>query len=430
MSRALALVDCNNFYASCEKVFNPALKRVPVVVLSNNDGCIIARSAEAKAMGVPMGAPYFKCRAMLERAGTRVFSSNYALYGDMSARVMRTLAEFTPELEVYSIDEAFLDLTRLPESPVDTGLRLRRTVLRHTGIPVSVGIGPTKTLAKIANRLAKKTPGSSGVWDVRDPAEAARALRATEVEDVWGIGRKHARRLRARGVVTAWDFSRLDRDWVKKHMTVVGLQILLELRGQPCHGLERGEANKKSIVSSRSFGSPVTRLDHLREALSCYVTRAAEKLRRQGSVASHVLVFLQTNKFHKGAPQYSNAEGQALEAGTCHTPELIGAALRTLERIFRPGYSYKKCGVMLSGIEPENGRQLSLLRLPPDHRPAERPLMSTLDRLNARWGRDTVYFASTGTKGQDGKERPWAMRRELRSPRYTTAWTELPVVRA
>lgn len=421
---ALALVDCNNFYASCEKAFNPALKNVPVAVLSNNDGCIIARSAEVKALGVPMGEPYFKCRAALERMGARVFSSNYALYGDMSARVMRTLAGFTPHMEIYSIDEAFLDISRLPHSPEATAHQLRRTVLRHTGIPVSVGIGPTKTLAKIANRLSKKTPGSSGVWDVSDPQRAQSALRATDIEDVWGIGRRHSRRLRARGVATAWDFAGMDRNWVKKHMTVVGLQILLELRGQRCHELERRAPAKKSIVSSRSFGAPVTRLDHLREALSCYVTRAAEKLRRQHGVASQVMVFLQTNKFRLGAPQYSNAESRALETGTCHTPELITTALQTLERIYKPGYAYKKCGVMLSGIEPENGRQLSLLRLPPDHRPRERPLMSALDKVNARWGRDTVYFASTGA------ERSWAMRREMRSPRYTTAWSELPVVRA
>lgn len=418
-----ALVDCNNFYASCERVFRPELQGVPIVVLSNNDGCIIARSAEAKAAGIPMCEPYFKCRAQFERNGVEVFSSNYALYGDMSARVMRVLARFSPRLEIYSIDEAFVDLSCVPGGAEQYARRLRATVHRWTGIPVSIGIGASKTLAKVANRFAKRHARFRGVFEL-DESLSDRVLDRVDIGDVWGIGHRHAKRLRGMGVSTARQFRDLDRDWVKRKMAITGLQTLLELRGMPCFDLGTASTSKKSIVSSRSFGRPVKTLQELKEATACYTARAAEKLRRQKSVTSGLMVFIQTNRFSVHQPRYSNSEYLPIHPATMHTPTLIRIAHRALDRIWRDGYSYKKSGVMLSGLEPAHGRWLSLLELPPDHRPDHAPLMHAVDSINARWGRDTVSFAASGI------ERPWRMRRGMRSPRYTTAWGELPVVKA
>ena len=422
--RQYALIDCNNFYASCERAFRPELVDRPVVVLSNNDGCVIARSGEAKGLGVPMGAPYFKCRSMLERHGVAVFSSNYALYGDMSARVMRVLARFCPSVEIYSIDEAFCDLTGVPGGAQAFGRRLRATVHAWTGIPVSVGIGSTKTLAKLANRFAKKQERCRGVFDFTASPDPDRVLGWTEIGDVWGIGPRHAERLRKVGVDNALKFRELKRDWVQKKMTVAGLHTLLELRGWPCIDFAGGPANKKTIVSSRSFGHPVTRLEDMLEATAKYTTRAAEKLRRQKSVASNIMVYLQTNSFKLGQPQYSNTLSIPLAVATAHTPTLIRAARSGMERIFREDFQYKKCGVMLSGLGPEHGRWLNLLALPPAHRPDDRPLMQAVDALNSRWGRDTVSFAASGLK------QGWKMKREMRSPRYTTVWEEILTVRA
>ena len=344
-------MDCNNFYASCERVFNPSLANRPLVVLSNNDGCVISRSAEAKALGVLMGEPEFKCRQRLDHLGVAVFSSNYALYGDMSARVMTTAGALAPEMEVYSIDEAFLNLTGLPDA-ADHARRIRDTVLRWTGIPVSIGIGPTKTLAKAANRLAKKRPEFDGVLDLPEGDGREVLLAGLDVEDVWGIGRKHGARLRARGVRSALEFMRLPREFVRKTMTVGGLHTWLELHGVSCIGLEQAPPPKKAIVSSRSFGRPVERLEELEEALAHYVSRAAEKLRAQNSVAGTILAYVQTNTFIASQPQYSAAHSLALQPPASHTARLIGRGLQALRHIFRPGFRYKKVGVMLTGIEP------------------------------------------------------------------------------
>jgi DNA polymerase V len=385
---------------------------------------VIARSGEAKALGIGMGMPYFKCRSLMERHGVTVFSSNYALYGDMSARVMRILSRFCPAVEVYSIDEAFCDLSGVPDGAEAYARRVRATVLAWTGIPVSVGIARTKTLAKLANRFAKKQERSRGVFDLNASPAPDRVLRWTDIGDVWGIGPRHAKRLRAQGVTDALKFRELKRDWVQKKMTVTGLHTLLELRGFPCHGFHAGPADKKTIVSSRSFGHPVTRLDHMLEATAQYTTRAAEKLRKQDSVAANIMVYLQTNKFKLGHPQYSNTVSVPLPVATAHTPTLIRAAKNGMLRIFKDGYQYKKCGVMLSGLEPAHGRWLSLLALPPDHRPGDGPLMRAVDRVNQRWGRDTVSFAASGVT------RDWRMKREMRSPRYTTVWEEILTVLA
>ncbi|MYL84773.1 DUF4113 domain-containing protein [Desulfovibrio aerotolerans] len=422
--RVLALVDCNSFYASCERVFVPALADQPVVVLSNNDGCIIARSAEAKAVGIPMGKPAFACRELFRRHRVAVFSSNYALYGDLSARVMQTLARFAPSLEVYSIDEAFLDLTGLPQDVVAYSRRIRDTVRQWTGIPVSIGLGPTKTLAKVANKLAKMDPAHGGVLDFAASPQPDALLESVGVADVWGIGRRYAAMLARHGVENARQFRDLPRAFVQKRMTVGGLHTLLELRGVPCIELETAVAAPKSVVASRSFGQPVLAVADLREALAVYVTRATERLRRRGMVASGVTVWVQTNTFIAGEPQYANSAFAALPAATSHTGQILASALAVLERLFRPGYRYKKTGVMLSGLEPAGCRQGSLLAPAPDADPKAARLMAVLDKTNARWGRDALRLAAGGI-GQ-----PWKMKQAARSPRYSTCWQELPVVRA
>ncbi|MBI9081053.1 MAG: Y-family DNA polymerase, partial [Pseudodesulfovibrio sp.] len=342
---------------------------------------------------------------------------------DMSARVMRVLARYCPDLEIYSIDEAFADLSGMPGGADGYARRLKATVEAWTGIPVSVGIGPTRTLAKIASLFAKKQARCRGVFDFSMSPDPDRVLRWTDVGDVWGIGPRHARRLRKKGVTNALEFRELNRDWVQRKMTVTGLHTLLELRGFPCLDFACGPTPKKTIVSSRAFGRPVRTLEHLLEATSEYMTRAAEKLRRQNSVTSHVLVFLHTNEFKLGQPQYSGTESVPLRVSTAHTPTLIRAAQTGMKRIYRKGYAFKKCGVMLSGLELVDGRWLNLFELPSDDCP-DRPLMQTVDALNARWGRDTVSFAASGVV------RNWKMRREMRSPRYTTIWEELLTVKA
>ncbi len=424
MTRIFALVDCNNFYVSCERVFDPKLKDVPVVVLSNNDGCVIARSNEAKALGIRMGAPAFKCKDLFERHGVRVFSSNYSLYGDMSARVMNCLGSLVPDMKIYSIDEAFLLLNNFSESPETFARRIRQTVLRWAGIPVSIGIGPTKTLAKIANRFAKKHPEHGGVLDLTNNPDKASYLKQTPTEDIWGIGGKHSLFLRSYNIRNALDFSRQARDWVKSKMTVTGLQTLLEIQGIPCLSLEDSFVPNKTIISSRSFGGCVGSLDQLKEALACYVSRAAEKLRWQRALCTCIMVFIHTNRFRKDHPQHSCARQLRLLHSTDYTPLLIRNAHDILEKIYRPGHEYKKAGVMLSGIEPRLERQLTFFTPPKIRRIKERKLMEAMDRINSRWGRGTLKPAAMGTV----KKRK--MQRNLLSPRYTTSWHELPVVRA
>jgi DNA polymerase V len=420
----LALVDCNSFYASCEKVFAPALAAKPVVVLSNNDGCVIAMSAEAKAVGIPMGKPAFECRELFRQHGVAVFSSNYTLYGNMSARVMATLGRFAPEMEVYSIDEAFLDLTGLPEDVTAYSRCIRQTVRQWTGIPVSIGLGPTKTLAKVANKLAKKRPEWNGVLDLGGHPDPDALLEALPVGDVWGIGRRYARMLESYGVTNARQFRDLDRAWVQKRMTVGGLHTLLELRGLPCIDLEKVPPAKKTVAASRSFSQPVIRIEEMREALAVYTTRATERMRAARMVANGVTVWVQTNTFIAGEPQYANSAFGALPVATAHTGDIARVAFQVLESIFRKGYRYKKAGVMLTGLEPAGCRQLSLLESAPKPDPRSERLMAVLDKANARWGRDTVRLAACGIR-QD-----WKMRQASRSPRYTTAWEEVPVVKA
>lgn len=422
-----ALVDCNNFYVSCERAFDPSIRTTPTVVLSNNDGCVIARSPEAKALGIGMAEPAFKREGFFRQHGVRVFSSNYALYGDMSRRVMDILGSFSPDMEVYSIDEAFLRLRPVTgRSLTDLACEMRRTVHQWTGIPVSVGLAPTKTLAKLANHWAKKHT-ASGVFDCAACADVDALLERIDVGEVWGIGRRYADKLHRLGVHTARQLKDRPDHWVQRRLTIKGLMTVKELRGQPCIPIEDAPQPHKSIMSSRSFGRPVTTWDEMLEAVSAYTARTAEKLRRQGSVASSVMVFIKTNHHKPEDPQYSATRTMQLPVASAHTPTLIKAAQTLLRAIFRTGYRYCKAGVMVAGLEREDSRQLSLLTLPPDPLLAQDPrqdaLMETLDGINAKWGRDTVQYAATGL----GK--PWSMRQNHKSPRYTTCWNELPVVK-
>ena len=417
-----ALVDCNNFYASCERVFDPKLEGKPVVVLSNNDGCVVARSDEAKAMGIGMGVPEFQIRRLLRAHDVQVFSSNYALYGDMSRRVMDTLAQFTPNLEVYSIDEAFLSLSGFASRNLtEYGRMIRATVKRWTGIPVSVGIGETKTLAKIAGRVAKRSKEAAGVCDLTAGRDRDALLAGTAVADVWGVGPASARLLTRYGITTALALRDADERWIGRQMGVVGRRLVVELRGIACLALEDCPPPKQGITVSRSFGRPVTSLADMREAVAFYTGRAAEKLRAERLAVNVVTVFLMTNPF-KDEPQYSNAATVTLPVATDSTAVLLRYALPGVERIFREGYRYKKAGVMLTALVPANQVQGNLF----DRQDRERSsrLMRALDRLNDHMGAGTLRYAA------EGFTKRWRARFERRSPAYTTNWRDLPVVRA
>ena len=416
-----ALVDCNNFYASCERVFNPGIVGRPVLVLSNNDGCVIARSQEAKDLGIKMGVPVFEVRAIIARHKIAVYSSNYALYGDMSNRVMKVLFRFTPSMEVYSIDEAFLDLSGFTTRDISQYARdIRRTVGRWTGIPVSIGIGPTKTLAKLAGNAAKKIPAMGGVAALFDPDHQRDALGATEVEDIWGIGRRHGRMLKAHGIHTALDLAGQPDPWVRSKMGVVGLRLVHELRGGSCLDLETQPKDKKSCRVSRSFAKGVTRREDLQSAVASFAERASEKLREAGLVAGAVTVFLHTNGFRTDQPQYRNATTLVLDPATNHGSAVIGAAMDGIEKIYRTGFSYKKAGVMMEGLSRASGTQLSLLA-PKTHQSTD--AMKAFDAINRRFGSGTIRHGATMLGNN------WRMAQQHRSPRYTTCWEELATVR-
>lgn len=417
-SEVFALVDCNNFYASCERVFQPSLQDRPVVVLSNNDGCVIARSQEAKALGIPMGAPYFKYQSVLERHGVAVFSSNYPLYGDLSRRVMQVLGRFTPRLEIYSIDECFLDLAGLPNDLTDYGEEIVVTVRRWTGIPVSIGFGPTKALAKLANRLAKQN--GLPVLDGRDLASDP-ILAEVPVEDIWGIAGRWGQRLRALGIEHAQALAAADPKRLRRHFGVVMERIVWELRGISCLPLETVVPPRKQILTSRSFGRKLTRFAELRSAVTAFVARAGEKLRDQKSCAQALTVFVQTSPFETRQAYYSNAQTRAFARPTQDTAALIAAAVHGLKQIHRPGLAYQKAGVLLLDLTPAHASQAVLFPSGDDRRP---PLMSVLDRINRQFGRQTLQFGSELLSDR------WRMRQQMKSPSYTTRWVALPVVRA
>lgn len=422
MPPIFALVDCNNFYASCERVFNPRLEGKPVVVLSNNDGCVVARSNEAKALGIGMGVPEFQIRPLLRAHDVQVLSSNYALYGDMSQRVMSTLATLAPDVEIYSIDEAFLSLNGFEHRGLNGyAATIRNYVKRFTGIPVSIGIGPTKTLAKIANRLAKKLPGTAGVFNLLE-ADADTTLGLVDVGDVWGIGRQWALWLKGQGINTALDLKRTDPKTIRARMTVVGERIVSELNGLPCLDLELVAPPQKGITVSRSFGRQLTDRETIRQALLQFVWRAGEKLRRQNLQAKRLTVFLMTSLFAKDRPIYSNSMTRKLLFPTDYTPDLIDAAVTILEKIYRPGYVYQKCGVMLTDLVPAMRERHDLF----DERDRQKQsrLMKAVDAINGDHGTHMIHFGDLG-----GIRPQWAMRAGFRSPRYTTRWEEIPLVR-
>lgn len=412
-----ALVDCNNFYASCERLFRPNLRNEPIVVLSNNDGCVIARSNEAKALGVPMGAPAFKFKDLFKKNNIHVFSSNYALYGDMSHRVMTLLSTYSPDIEIYSIDEAFLqfkgfDLINL-QSYAET---IKKKVDKGTGIPISIGIAPTKALSKVANRIAKKFPKETGgVYVIDSEEKRIKALKWLAVEDIWGIGRKHSKRLNSYKIKTAYDFINLHDDWVKKQLSVVGLRLKHELEGKPTLSLESVK-NKKAIATTRTFDRMHTDLESIKERVSTFATSCAEKLRKQKSCCNVIMVFLHSNWHRKDLPQYGKNIVVKTHYPTNSSIDLIKYAIQGLEHIFKEGYHYKKAGVIVMGITPEDTKQFTLFS---EENPKHLHLMKTIDTLNKSIGQNKVKFAS-----QD-LGRMWKMKQEKLSPRYTTKLSEI-----
>ncbi len=408
----VALVDCNSFYASCERVFRPDLNGRPIIVLSNNDGCVVARSAEAKALGIQMGVPAFQIEGEIRRHKIAVFSSNYTLYADMSRRVMETLRQFSPEIEIYSIDESFLKLDRTQDL-LAIGESIRSTVRKWTGVPVSVGFGPTKALAKLANRLSKK---SAGVMELTTREQQDEALATTAVSDVWGIGAASTNKLLRYGIKTARDLRDADDVWVRKLLTVVGLKLVHELRGIPAIDWEETVSPKKGICCSRSFGESVTTLEGLQQALATYVSRAAEKLRRQNSLANVVTIFFHSNPFNGDEP-YQRSGVIAFPTPTATTNEMIRFVSDAAAKLYKPGTRLKKAGVILTGIVENSNCQLSLFY--ERDRQHDTALMSALDKINDRFGSRTMRF---GAEGIDPK---WAAKFEKKSPRYTTRWDEL-----
>ncbi len=418
-----ALVDCNNFYASCEKLFRPDLKDTPVVVLSNNDGCVVARSREAKLLCIKMGVPVFQIKAEMQRHGILAFSSNYALYADLSSRVMRTLEEMAPRVEVYSIDEAFLDLTGIESaiSLVEFGQQVRERIGHWIGITVCVGIAPTKTLAKLANHAAKKYPATQGVVDLTNPDRQRRLLALVPVDDVWGVGRRLSKRLNALGIATALDLANASPRAIRDQFSVVLERTVRELNGESCIELEEIPPTKKQIVCSRSFGAKVTHFELLREAVCEYATRATEKLRKEQQQAKVLTVFIRTSPFKDNEPQYSNSASGELLIPSCDTRDFIELANHLLKRIWKDGFRYAKAGVMLSDFYDPGMFQPGLFD-DVSTRSNSQQLMSVLDTINQS-GAGKVFFAGQGTK------KDWSMKREYLSPAYTTRWDQLPRVK-
>lgn len=425
---AFALVDCNNFYASCEKLFNPALKDRPVVVLSNNDGCVVARSAEVKALGIPMGVPWFKIQQEAKRYGIVAFSSNYALYADMSNRVVEVLSQFSPNIEVYSIDESFLELSGFERKGYQAyGAEIRQRVADWLGLAVCVGIGPTKTLAKLANHAAKKNlAGANGVCDFLSmkPGDLARLMATISVGEVWGIGRKISAHLEAMGITTVLQLRDADAETIRARFSVVVERTVRELRGISCLELEEVVPDKQQIMCSRSFGTLVYERGELEEAVASYIGRAAEKLRAQDALAGALQVYIRTNPFKPEAPQYQKGLTVPLPEATADTRLLVAWALRILKRIYRPGYGYHKAGVMLLDISSKGNQQFSLFAPSGVANSRSGKLMEALDGINQRYGRGTLRLAA------EGVEKAWQMRRGNLSPRYTTCWEDIASVQA
>jgi DNA polymerase V len=420
MTNAFALIDCNNFYASTERVFNPKLHKKPVVVLSNNDGCIIARSDEAKKIGVTMGAPLFKVQSLLDENNAEIFSSNYELYGDMSARVMENLREFTPEVEVYSIDEAFLGFDTKRDNLGEISFSIREKIKQWTGIPISIGVAETKTLAKLANRIAKKSEKADGILDLYRSPYLDAALDATEVSDVWGIGSASSQKLKNAGIDTALALREMDLRQARKTLTVVGARTVLELRGTSCLPLDLCPPPKRSITCSRSFGQTIENFWQIREAVAVFLARVAEKLRRNNLAAKAVTVFVATDRFNPQPEPYSNAATHSSIYPSDTNYELQKWTFACLEKIYRKGFSYRKAGVILSGLVPIDKLTERMF----DDKKWERfrLAMQAVDEINRKFGRDTIHFAATNSGGA------WRGKSEYRSRRYTTRFGEIASV--
>ncbi len=418
----VALIDGNNFFVSCERVFNPRLEGRPIVVLSNNDGCVVARSAEVKALGVKMGTPWFKLRGFARQHGILAFSSNYELYADMSNRMMAVLGQFSSEQEVYSIDECFLNLEGFSNADlVAYGQQICQRVKQWTGLPVCVGIAETKTLAKLANHCAKKSlAGNNGICDFTRLSEAERQqlFASIAVGEIWGVGRQLSQRLAERGITNVATLRSANAKVMRREFSVTFERMLLELNGTPCLELEETAANKQQIICSRSFGTYVHTLEQLQEAVATYIARAAEKLRAQRSVAGMIQVYIRTNPHQPDHPQYQPSLAFPLRQASDDTLLLTRAALWGLKKIYRPGFAYQKAGVTLMNIGEQAALQDDLFARARDNT----KLMQVMDRINATWGRGTLYLAAEGIQNE------WRMKREKMSPGYTTCWNQLPVV--
>lgn len=426
-TKRFALVDCNNFFVSCERIFNPTLLNKPVVVLSSNDACVIARSNEAKKLGIKMGEPLFACKELIKRHNVQILSSNFGLYSDISNRIMQTLCEHATDLEVYSIDEAFMHLptllsgvTTLQEQQfyyTQYAQMLRKAVYKNIGVPVSIGLGPTKTLAKVANGLAKKHAHLEGVFDITNHADFDAILRTIEIRDIWGIGSRYAKFLIAQGITNAYQFTQCDDTWVRKNMAITGLKTMLELRGVSCLNIEDHGSIKKSIIVSRSFGTNVTSKLELQEAVSYHMTTAAEKLRAQNSITG-IITLNTIYTRHNDPTRYYTSSTLHIAMPTSYTPTLILYGFECLENVYKNGLIYKKIGVMLSNFYTHDFVQLTAFSKTPDLE-KQSSAMRAVDRINAKMGKRRVFFASSGIRQR------WHAKRALKSPAYTTNWREI-----
>lgn len=411
------LADCNNFFVSCERVFNPSLNGRPVIILSNNDGCVISRSNEAKALGIKMGQPFYQLKDFIARNNVSVFSSNYVLYSDMSLRVQKTLQSLVPATEVYSVDESFLDLRGIPEEKLDElGHRISYIVQRNTGIPISVGISPTKTLAKIASKLCKQYPKLKGSCFMHRPQDIQKVLSKFPIEDVWGIGRRFSTMLKSRNILTASDFTKQSVDWVQSLMHIGGVKTWRELNGTPCIEFEEYRKDKQQITVSRSFGKELSDIESVEQQIALFTSMAAEKLRKQNSLCNTLIVFMCTNRHRKDHPQRFANQLIPLKVATDSTLELVNVATKTVREIFRKPYLYKKAGVILSDIQSNECMQTVLFD-DVDHDKHAR-LMNALDKINQKQGHHSVVVASAGFEGI-------RMNRQHLSPNYTSEWDEI-----
>ena len=419
-TKKIALIDCNSFYVSCERLFNPKIRRLPVVVLSNNDGCIISRSNEAKALGIKMGEPYFKARNIIIKNNVQVFSSNYSLYGDISRRVMRTLKRFNSKIEVYSIDEAFLDLSNFSDKEVkDVGKEIRNTVLQWTGIPTSIGIAETKTLSKVANHIAKKQ--KSGVVSLVNIKDLDPILEKVEVRDIWGVGKQLSKFYIKNGIYNAKQLKNASNTWIKKTKNVLSSRTAMELRGVPCIEIETKQAKRKSCCVSRSFGKKVEKIRELKESVTSYCLNAAEKIRSESLVCKSITVFIRTSPFQNKGIFYSNSKTIDFPIATNNSIEIVKNALEGLDLIYKDGFKYQKAGIILSGLsDSEKGN--SLFKSTKDER--IKNLMQSIDNTNYRYGRSTISLASAGIN------KKWSMRRQYSSKIDTADFYSLPKILA